>query len=300
MGRSRVLSSTFALIIFTVIFVFLWRGHVHGEIIKEIVKIDSVEGKKFVFPCDVAVDSRGFFYVLDSRRKSVSIIGPSGKFAKYVLLNRKDVEKPEGIDVRFPGVFVIADSGRSSVLEFEVSGKKTKEWIISGAGRVVDVAVYGKMLFALDGKKGFVYVLEGESGKVRKFGGYGDHPGELKSPYRIFVDKSGKAYISDVMNARIQIFDIQGKNLGEIKKFGLSDDTFIRPGGVCSNGYDQVIFSDMVSGFIFSYDSNKDEIKTFKTGKGPVRFLDPVSVNFFEQTIGVVDQRDRSFNLLIF
>lgn len=300
MGRSRVLSPAFVLILFSVNLVFLARGYASAEVIKEIVRIESVEGKRFGFPCDVAVDSRGFFYVLDSLNKSVSIIGHSGKFSKYVPLDKKHIEKPEGIDVKFPGAFVIADSGRSSVIEFDVSGKKGKEWKIPSAGRIVDVAVHGKMLFALDGRKGSVYILEANDDRVQEFGGYGDHSGELKSPFRIFVDRSGKAYISDVMNARIQIFDVQGKSLGEIKKFGLSLETFMRPGGVCSNGYEMVIFSDMVSGFIFSYDSTSKDIEVFRSKAGPVKFLDPVSVNMFEKTIGVVDQRDRSFNLLQF
>lgn len=291
--KSKVFFFTFLACAF-----LLLRGLALAETVQSMVTVDSVEGKRFGFPCDVAVDSRGFFYVLDTLNKSVSIIGPRGKFAKSVLLAGGDVKKPEGIDVKYPGVFVIADSGNRSIIEFDVSGKKIQESKIAGSGRIVDVAVYGKTLFALDGEKGHVYVLEGDNSTIRKFGRRGDHAGEFKSPFRIFIDKSGKVFISDVMNSRVQIMDLQGKIIGEIRRFGLSYTAFIRPGGVSSDGFDTAFFTDMVSGFIFSYDMERDDLQVLKKGNIPVRFLDPVSIVTFNRTLGVVDQRGQTFTIM--
>lgn len=257
--------------------------------------IDSVKGTPFSRPSDVSVDRRGIFYILDTALKAVFVIDPEGRFSRVVRLKGKLIKKPEGIAVKYPGVFLIADSGNKKIYEFDISGNNTQTWSLPNSERLVDIASFGNRIFALDGKKSTVYIIE-EKGEISgRFGGIGDHPGEFKYPFRINIDNSGRLFISDVLNSRIQYLDLEGKNARVVKRFGLSRKRFIRPGGLASDGKGILYFSDMLSGMVFSYRLEDKVLDPLMYNDGMIRFKDPVSLAFKRGLLGIVDQLGKKF-----
>ncbi len=65
-------------------------------------------------------------------------------------------------------------------------------------------------------------------GKVIKtWGKKGTGPGEFNEPHGIALDSAGRVFVADRVNARIQIFDPDGKFLAEWKQFGRPSAVFI-------------------------------------------------------------------------
>jgi streptogramin lyase len=88
---------------------------------------------------------------------------------------------------------------------------------------------------------GDIYVADGHGGStndrivkfdrtgkyVTSWGKHGKGPGEFDSPHGIPLDSAGRVFVADRSNNRIQIFDPNGRLLGEWKQFGRPSDVFI-------------------------------------------------------------------------
>jgi hypothetical protein len=68
----------------------------------------------------------------------------------------------------------------------------------------------------------------------------GTGPGEFETPHMLSMDSMGRLFVADRGNARIQIFDQNGRYLTEWKQFG-------RPSGVYINKNDDIYVSDSTS-----------------------------------------------------
>lgn len=64
---------------------------------------------------------------------------------------------------------------------------------------------------------------------LSQWGKRGDGPGEFHTPHNLALDKDGKIYVADRGNARVQIFDGDGKHLATWK-----DKELGRPWAVCA------------------------------------------------------------------
>ena len=63
---------------------------------------------------------------------------------------------------------------------------------------------------------------------IKAWGKKGTGPGEFDSPHGLAMDSSGRLFVADRSNSRIQIFDQDGKFLAEWKQFGRPSGVFIR------------------------------------------------------------------------
>jgi DNA-binding beta-propeller fold protein YncE len=87
---------------------------------------------------------------------------------------------------------------------------------------------------AVDDQRDLMYVVDSVNSRVQQFsltvansgeltathrlsfGTYGREPGQLAYPqYMVVDDASGKVYVGDMGNRRIQVFDTQGKAIAE-------------------------------------------------------------------------------------
>lgn len=97
-------------------------------------------------------------------------------------------------------------------------------------------------------EKGDIFIADGHVGtRVAKFdktgkflktwGTKGSGPGQFSQPHSIAMDSQGRIFVGDRGNARIQIFDQEGKYLGEYKQFG-------NPSGVAITADDTIYSTD--------------------------------------------------------
>src|SRR3974390_279053 len=75
---------------------------------------------------------------------------------------------------------------------------------------------------------------------IKAWGHPGSGPGEFETPHMLAMDSMGRLFAADRGNARIQIFDQNGRYLTEWKQFG-------RPSGVYINKNDDIYVSDSTS-----------------------------------------------------
>ncbi len=62
---------------------------------------------------------------------------------------------------------------------------------------------------------------------IMAFGKHGSGPGEFDVPHSLALDSSGRLYVGDRSNNRVQIFDQSGKFIAEWKQFGRPSSVFI-------------------------------------------------------------------------
>jgi DNA-binding beta-propeller fold protein YncE len=75
---------------------------------------------------------------------------------------------------------------------------------------------------------------------IKAWGRKGSGPGEFNVPHRLAIDSSGRLFVADRANNRIQVFDQDGKFLVEWKQFG-------RPSGVYIDAGDTIYVADSES-----------------------------------------------------
>ena len=93
-------------------------------------------------------------------------------------------------------------------------------------------------IFIADGHVGTRVAKFDKTGKFLKtWGTKGSGPGQFSQPHSIAMDSQGRIFVGDRGNARIQIFDQEGKYLGEYKQFG-------NPSGVAITADDTIYSTD--------------------------------------------------------
>jgi predicted CXXCH cytochrome family protein len=90
------------------------------------------------------------------------------------------------------------------------------------------------------------------------FGRRGEKEGEFQYPYQMTFDRDGYLHVVDILNARIQIFDKQGRFTYSVGRFGSGKAELFRPNGIAN---------DPEHDLLFVSDSYFGTIKLFKGGE---------------------------------
>jgi DNA-binding beta-propeller fold protein YncE len=196
-------------------------------------------GENFVEVAGVAVNSKGHIYVFHRGKHPLMEFDSSGKFIRsiaddlFVTAHAVRVDAEDNIWT--------ADVGTHVVLKLSPEGR-----VLLALGRMRvpgdDVGHFNQPTDIAFDREGNFYVADGEgNSRVLKFDKYGNlllgwgmkgaGPGQFDLPHSIAVD-GDLVYVGDRENARIQIFDRNGRFLREWKlghPFGLfvTPDHFI-------------------------------------------------------------------------
>lgn len=210
--------------------------------------------------------------------------GPSGK-----LLNSWGAGffvMPHGLSLDHEGNVWLTDVGLHQVFKFTAEGKLLLTLGEAGKpgddqthfNRPTDVAVLPNGSFYVsDGYLNTRVVKFSAKGEYEfEWGAKGNQPGEFHLPHGIALDSTGKVYVCDRSNARLQIFDGQGKFLAEWKGPQIG-----RPYGVAVDAQDHVFLVDGGDPSLKAKDRSKvveldasgRVLDTFGSrGKGPGQF----------------------------
>lgn len=253
--------------------------------------ISRSQGKPFSLPSDVAVDRNGVLFLLESGSRSISIYSPRGEFLREIQ-GRGTWKDPSAIAVAPDGSIFLADGNSGRVLELELSGRIRREHTAGGNARITGVGLYGSSVFGADNRNHRIVVFRRAGGAPDYWGKRGEGPGELHSPYRLVVDPSGRVFVTDVMNARVQWFSPFGKHLGTLKRFGAGEGRIFRPTGIALDPRGQVWIGDSYTGLVQLFDLNGTFVKGIGARGNPKVFADPVGLAVSESGIWVADQKD--------
>jgi sugar lactone lactonase YvrE len=163
----------------------------------------------FVSPHKLTVDSDGNLWLADNGANQVFKLDPNGKV--LLTLGKKGVAGSGPDEFDAPTEVAVAPNG--DIFVADGHGGKTN-------ARIVKLAKDGKF--------------------IKTWGKEGKGQGEFNGPHGIAMDSTGRLFVADRLNSRIQIFDQDGKFLAEWKQFG-------RPSGVWIDKNDAIYVADSQS-----------------------------------------------------
>jgi len=134
---------------------------------------------------------------------------------------------PHGLTVDRQDNVWLTDIALHQVFKFDHSGKLLLSWGEKGVPGL-DGSHFNKPTDVAVASDGTVYVSDGYGNSrivklsadghlLLEWGAKGKGPGQFDTPHGIALDPSGKVYVADRSNKRVQIFDHRGKYLAEWK-----------------------------------------------------------------------------------
>ena len=169
----------------------------------------------------VAVDSRDQIYIFTRGRPAVQVYQPDGTF-----LRAWDTENPSGahfIRIDPAGNVWIADIRSHVVCKYSPQGSLLLT--LGQAGHAgADESHFDRPTDMVILPAGDIFVSDGYGNRrivhfdakgryIKQWGEAGSKPGQFALPHSIVADSKGHLYVADRENARIQVFDAEGKLL---------------------------------------------------------------------------------------
>ncbi len=201
-------------------------------------------------PMSVVVGQDGKIYVTDTAAADV-FIWDTEKQTSTTLgdMGARIFYKPIGVGVDGNGRLFIADSQTDKVTVLASSGAiegtlQPQVPFKQPTGVAVDTE--RKKIYVTDTHNHYIVVFDLDTLKyMTTIGRRGKEEGDFNFPSHISVGPTGKLYVSDTMNGRVQIFDVDGKFIRAFGQFGDSPGMFARPKGVAvdSEGHIYVVDS---------------------------------------------------------
>ncbi|MBN1888866.1 MAG: NHL repeat-containing protein [Thermoflexales bacterium] len=188
-----------------------------------------------VYFCNKIYDEEGANMIHDG----VKVFSPDGRYLRelggqdYVYSNT-DVQYNNmyGIDIDSQGRAYVADYGTNTLRVFDSQGQLLTTFF--GETGSEDGQFNGLNDVAVDDQRNLIYVADNINSRVQQFslaltdsgeltvthllslGSYGREPGQFAYPQNIAVDdNSGRVYVGDMANHRIQVFDAEGHYVTE-------------------------------------------------------------------------------------
>ncbi len=255
------------------------------------LSLHKAGSRTLAFPSDVAVDRRGVVFLLDSGSRSIAIYSPKGEFLREIQ-GRGSWKDPMGVGVTSDGVVLVADGDSGRVLEIEMTGKLRREYSAAKGARLTGVCSYGDSVFAVDNRNHRVISFKRKGNGQEVWGKKGDHAGEFDTPFRIAADSSGRIYVTDVMNARVQWFSVFGQYLGSLKRFGAGEGKIFRPTGLAIDSRGRIWTGDSYTGLVQLFDEKGIFVQVISSDGKPVVFGDPVGLAEGPEGVWIADQRE--------
>jgi DNA-binding beta-propeller fold protein YncE len=202
----------------------------------------------------------------------------------------KELVSPLGVAVDVKGDVFVTDSILKGVFVFSDSGNFIK--IIGSADlflRPTGIAVDDSRVYVVDTLKHQILVFSKKDGTLLfQIGQNGTNIGDFNYPTHIFVSKDKKIYVTDSLNFRVQIFDIDGKFLASFGRLGDALGDLSKPKGIAVDSENHIYVVDSQFDNIQIFDeAGKLLLVVGSTGRSPGKLLLPSGI--------FIDNQDRIY-----
>lgn len=256
----------------------------------------------FYQPSQVATDSQGNVYVVDSEKHTVQKFTSDGQFVTRwgsEGASPGEFDQPTGVAVDEDGNVYVTDTYNSRVQKFTADGQFVLEWGSSGSGigefngPTGIVADHAGRLFVSDAGNNRIVVFSLNGDFLLQWGGRGAGEGKFQSPAGIAADGLGSIFVADHFNNRIQRFDPMGAFLGAWGSMGTGEGQFDGPYGVVSDGNGRVYVADTGNNRIQVFQESGQFVTAWGSrGKGNGNFRYPIGIAIGAQGAVYVAERN--------
>lgn len=174
-------------------------------------------------PIALAIDkTHQRLYVSDAEQSKIFVLNLDGSL-NFVIGGPGDsagqLNRPVGIVINSRGELLVADAFNARIQFFDSKGKYLKSFGTRGTGEgdfqlIKSVAVDpDDNIYVADGRANSIKIFNQSGDLLLAFGGYYAvsnsgklAPGGFSLPISIDIDKSGRMFIVDQLNARVQVF----------------------------------------------------------------------------------------------
>ncbi|MBI21941.1 MAG: hypothetical protein CL780_06820 [Chloroflexi bacterium] len=238
--------------------------------------IASFEGRGFMNPIDLSIDSNGLLYVLSRSNASnqdvrVSVLTVDSdykfEFARWGTEPGQTIH-PTSIAIDKDNRVYISDEYLNNISIFKNDGTFIKTWGEFGS----DPGMLNRPSGIRFDSEGNLIVIDHLNSRIQKFspdgdlllyfGSFGSNDGEFNYPWGVSIDSSDQYWVADWRNDRVQIFDSSGKFSDKFGKQGSKDGEFNRPSNVHVSNWGEIFVSDWWNNRVQVFDKNKNHLQT--------------------------------------
>lgn len=226
---------------------------------QQLARLIAGESKfRLMRPNSVAVVEGKRLYVTDQEQQALLVFDL--KSPKAVMISKAgDTFLVSPVGVAACGDLVaVADSALNAVFVLTPKGKLVKTVTKPGGFKRPTGLAYDAgngLLYVTDTLANEICAFALATGKlVRRFGSHGTGKGQFNFPTHIFLDGTGKIYVTDSLNFRVQAFDSQGKYLFHVGKLGDASGHLGVPKGVAVDTEGHIYIVDSYFGTVQVFD----------------------------------------------
>lgn len=271
-----------------------------GVATQELKKVLQIKGENnvvLVLPSDVAVFSNKI-YVVDGGNHRIVVFDLNGKYLfQFGGKGSKNgqMNYPVGIFAATNKRIYVADSGNHRIQIFSADGSYLSSFNIESnkkPRRPIDVIRHsrtGNIIVSSSSHNLMVYSPNGKL--LDKWGGNGMNQGEFRYPATISEMKDGRIAVIDVLNSRLQVFDVDGKVSMVVGGWGVLPGQLVRPKGVAIDRNDNFYISDSYMNLVQSFSETGEFIAVMGKKGQPYKMVTPVGMTVDNNKLYIVEMR---------
>lgn len=261
-------------------------------------------------PTAIAIGPDQAVFLLDGVHDRVLVFEPDGRLRGILSkFGNETLNQPVGLRIDDVGRLWIADSGNGRLILAERDGELMKTIAVPKAADAqradpTDIAFSsgGQSVWVVDNDSHRVLKLSVAENTWQVVGTFGESLGQFEFPFQIAADRSGDVFVSDVINARVQLFDRVGTPLRNFGGFGVEPGNLYRPSGVAIDGEGRLWVADAVLGVVQIFYAQGEFLDVLRDENGnPLKLSGPMGLTFDgDGALYVVEQnahRARKFQI---
>ncbi len=239
-------------------------------------------------PWGVAINHRGEVVITEHNGHCISVFTPSGnKLRSFGMRGsgQGQFKNPCGVAIDSEENILVVDNNNHRIQKFTPEGE-----FMMAVGEKVVIGPQNFDYFqsiALNTRNNRIYVVNGCSIQILNsdltcfstFGKNGSGKGQFDYPWGIACDSTGKVYVADSANHRIQVFTTEGKFLRQFGRRGQGTGELYWPYGIAIDANNTVYISEFYNHRISVFTPDGKFLTSFGSfGEEPGEFKYPYSL----------------------